>query len=185
MYPGHWHYHWHGFGGHRRFHSRPSRLLWFMFGGMTASWWYHHKHTAHIEGSSWGACNRHHMHRWSAVLDRANNSEPGNEAAVSSRWHQQRQPVQLLPTGLPPLPAEEDKFRAFGNQAVDSMSEFSEATLDNILSTVQALKVKLAENRLARAKEQLDQQQQQQQQQETVQSSPSSSRGWDNLKRLI
>ncbi|KAI0923839.1 hypothetical protein AcW1_006686 [Taiwanofungus camphoratus] len=62
------------------------------------------------------------------------------------------------PTPMPTDRWEEEKHRmqAIGKQATDTVSDLSEATLETLLSTVQALKAKLAESR-AQRDEQLQQ----------------------------
>ncbi|KAF8998111.1 hypothetical protein BDQ17DRAFT_1328974 [Cyathus striatus] len=53
-----------------------------------------------------------------------------------------------------PTDEEKEKFAAFSSQAADSMTEITEATLDSVLNTAQALKQKLVEYRVQREKEQ-------------------------------
>jgi len=50
---------------------------------------------------------------------------------------------------------EKQKMKAMALQAGDTASEATEATLERILSTVQALKAKLAEHRAERDRQQL------------------------------
>lgn len=52
MYPYH---HLHHMG---RFHRGPSRLLWFVLGGLTATWWYKHKEADKV---AFGHCIRRSM----------------------------------------------------------------------------------------------------------------------------
>jgi len=109
------------------FHRGPSRIIWFIIGGVTTAWWLkgkdarcHHRYPAHVENGV-DTYNRR-------LLDNARNQEPNRDM-----WEDER-----------------TKMRELARQANDAMSDMSETALDNILVNVQSFKNKLAEKRIAR-----------------------------------
>ncbi|KAH8093795.1 hypothetical protein BXZ70DRAFT_949224 [Cristinia sonorae] len=169
-------YHW---------HRGPSRLVWFMIGAFSATWWWKHKqgHNGRVS-----YCSRPELP--------ANSYQP--PPYYPQHPHQQQPPPQSTAlmknetepaaaaepvvhtrewnwswgshTPLPPPPVdhgwdeekhrqweqerwekrideEKQKLQNIGRQATDTFADFSEATLDGILSTVEAMKAKLAEHR--------------------------------------
>ena len=162
MHPA-YHSYWHH--THRR--CRPSRLLWFALGGIAATFYWKADDCVQAKESSraakfyYGHCYRPSLagipENRDTFLHKVN-SIPAPEAEILAEV-----PVPA-PTGVqsPPIRErwgaksqrewDEDKarFTAMTQQATDAMTEISEATLDNILSTVEHLKAKLAQQRAIR-----------------------------------
>jgi hypothetical protein len=160
------HPHWYG----APYHRGPSRLLWFIFGGLAATWWIKRKEChAHAQGNV-GFCVRKPIQPPAPAP--ANLPQPPSE-----EWTAEARSPSPLPTpptppkeekwsfGPPPAPPfgwEEEKERmlALGRQAGDTvrdklnifpytpdlrlsfvqMAEMSESTLDTVISTVEILK---------------------------------------------
>ena len=82
----HWTHHWHA---HRMFHRGPSRILWFIIGGVTTAWWMkghdvrcHRNRTGIEQGVD--TYNRR-------LLDNARNQEP-----KSDMWEEERLKMREL-----------------------------------------------------------------------------------------
>jgi len=117
-----------------RWHYGPSRFLWFCIGAAASAYWM--------------SRDRHRL--W---LDRCNRAPiqspsvpPSSEAGPSYN------PQYDTRAGSAPWD-EGERMLAFSRQAGDKVTELSEATLDSLLSTVEALKAKLAEHRAEREKQ--------------------------------
>ncbi|KIY63507.1 hypothetical protein CYLTODRAFT_426053 [Cylindrobasidium torrendii FP15055 ss-10] len=141
-HPHHWgHPHHHGFGYYRRWHGRPSRLLWFLVGACTTAVYYKHRE-AH-EGRAakyWDVCKRHHAR------------EQLEESRLAT-WRRQLegQPRRAAPD--PEWDAEKARLAAVTRQTQDAFADFSESTLDSLLNTVVSMKQKLIQRREERARE--------------------------------
>ncbi|KAJ7066740.1 hypothetical protein C8F01DRAFT_1124391 [Mycena amicta] len=132
------------------FHSRPSRLVWFLIGGLSASWWIHRKqsHYPSLE-QHFGRCIRQ------PVPPLPQNQTQNQD---DHRLRDPRPPA--LPWGYPEahrerqFDEEKAKLQAIGRQAEDFMTKLSEDALDSAMTTMQALQRKLAEHRQERERAQ-------------------------------
>ncbi|KAJ7760445.1 hypothetical protein B0H16DRAFT_1719947 [Mycena metata] len=153
---------WHG----------PRRTVWFLIGAATATWWMHHK-DAHRQTHEryFGHCFRPPVHPIQPRLPDSPPPQPVN--TEPPRWRPQDVPNTI--NNMPPAPLpwgypeshrdrqwEEEKLKlqAIGRQAEEVMTKISEATLDSVMTTMEALKLKLAEHRAQReeAQRQLEEQ---------------------------
>ncbi|KAF7972758.1 hypothetical protein HWV62_17130 [Athelia sp. TMB] len=174
----------------RRFGGGPSRLVWFVLGGLTATWWAKRSemHRALGDGQehrfrwcSSAKYEHHHPHHQlpppppqqlqqqfqppQPPQQQQQDQETSLQAQAPPPLYPQQQPQQQAPPwGFPPQPMpfgwsdrqwEEEKARmwALGQHAGDRMSDLSEATLENVLATVEALKAKVAEHKAQREAE--------------------------------
>ncbi|EJF64232.1 hypothetical protein DICSQDRAFT_53887 [Dichomitus squalens LYAD-421 SS1] len=137
MYGRYWHH------AHRCGPTR-SRLLWFVLGAGVASWWHVHKEHAGWYQARHCGRDRIPQHAYPAPgaplppsfsipaapsPDAQNAPTPG----TVDKWDRERAP-------------EKDVVQ----QATETITELSEATLNNLLVTVESLKAKLAEHRMQR-----------------------------------
>jgi len=126
------------------FRRGPSRLIWFVLGGVAASWWIKHKEMRTHERYM-GYCHRKPVYPAppASTLDENTANQSVNTSA---------RPGATMPVvwGNKEWEEEKDRMWAMGRQAGDTMSELSEAALDNILSAVETLKSKLTEHRAER-----------------------------------
>ncbi|CAA7267417.1 unnamed protein product [Cyclocybe aegerita] len=156
----------------------PSRLLWFVIGAMTATWWIKRKQ---CESRVFGHCLRpaiqptdsKHRDGWTqnAVdVSRAINNIPiaptpmgdfngtgtGTPASAGTpqvswdRDHARHSWQWDQWQGQ----AEREQFSRMSRQAADAMVDLTETTLESVLTTAEALKAKLAEHRARREQEQ-------------------------------
>ncbi|KAJ7504504.1 hypothetical protein B0H11DRAFT_1982707 [Mycena galericulata] len=151
---------------HHGFHSwrGPRRAIWFILGAASATLWMNH-HEAHRQTHEryFGHCFRPPVHPIQFRTD----EEP-------AQWRPRDLPntINNIPQA-PPLPwgypeshrdrqweEEKIKLQAIGKQAEEVMAKLSEATVDSVLTALEALKVKLAEHRAQReeAQRQLEKQ---------------------------
>ncbi|KAJ7180541.1 hypothetical protein C8R46DRAFT_1069797 [Mycena filopes] len=161
FHPSHGFHSWHG----------PRRTVWFLIGAATATWWIHHKE-AHRQTHEryFGHCFRPPV---PPIQPRQPDSPPVM-TAEPPRWPRP-QDVPSTINNMPPAPLpwgypeshrdrqwEEEKLKlqAIGRQADEVMTKLSEATLETVMTTMEALKLKLAEHRAQReeAQRQLEQQ---------------------------
>jgi len=160
MYP---YYHMH------YFHRGPRRLVWFILGGVAATWWIKHKEMRAHERYM-GYCARQPIQPAAPPAPAPSPEMNGNAPSqnqntnVPPRTHWGGNPeahyeASRATPSPPPMPfgwsnqqweEEKEKMWAMGRQAGDTMSELSESTLENVLSTVESLKAKLAEHRAER-----------------------------------
>lgn len=154
--------------GFRRFRGGPSRVVWFVLGAVSAAWWMKrsemHRAIAYENGEGEGKRYRwcsstkyeHHHHPRQAEAappaEHASSPSPPSQTPAQSQQPQQPPPAQWgpwqsqsaaqMPFGWTDAQWEQEKERmwALGQHAGDRMSDLSEATLDNVLSTVEALK---------------------------------------------
>ncbi|KAJ7733247.1 hypothetical protein DFH07DRAFT_845864 [Mycena maculata] len=157
------------------FHSwhGPRRAVWFIIGAASATMWMNHKE-AHRQTHE-----RYFGHCFRPPVLPMQPRPPVDGAAPSPTVDE---PAQWRPRDIPnainnippaPLPwgypeshrdrqweEEKLKLQAIGKQAEDVMTKLSEATLDTVMSTMEALKLKLAEHRAQReaAQRQLEEQ---------------------------
>ncbi|KAJ7449590.1 hypothetical protein FB451DRAFT_1566921 [Mycena latifolia] len=138
------------------FHSwhGPRRAVWFIIGAASATVWMTHKE-----------CHRHTHERYFGHCFRPPIPPMQTRTpADPQEWRPRDIPAAInnMPPA-PPLPwgypeshrdrqweEEKRKLQAIGQQAEDVMAKLSEATLDSVMSTMEALKLKLAEHRAQR-----------------------------------
>ncbi|KAF9022818.1 hypothetical protein BDZ89DRAFT_1137113 [Hymenopellis radicata] len=152
-------------------------FFWFLIGAGTATMFTKHQQYHQRQQDAYGpgpspSCRRH------AVPPPSPNPSPAPNAAPPSGWGWGAGPVtqaveqQQQPQSHPQPPRYEGRgfwgrrdappsspedrerdFRQLRNQAGDAMTEFSEATLDTLMTTIQAAKAKLADRRVQREAE--------------------------------
>ncbi|KAJ6581378.1 hypothetical protein B0H19DRAFT_1114925 [Mycena capillaripes] len=149
------------FGYSHGFHSwrGPRRTVWFIIGAASATFWNHHKE-AHRQTHE-----RYFGHCFRPPVQSI--QRPPDGQAVSNQEAPQWRPRDIpntinnippasLPWGYPEShrdrqwEEEKQKIQAIGRQAEDAMAKLSEATLDSIMGSMEALKTKLAEHRAQR-----------------------------------
>jgi len=142
-----------------RFHSwrgGPRRAIWFILGAASASFWMcrqeSHRHT---NDRYFGHCFRPAVH---PIQPRS----PAEPQPDTTQWRPRDIPAAInnipasLPWGYPEShrdrqwEEEKLKLQAIGQQAEDVMAKLSETTLDSVMTTMEALKQKLAEHRAQR-----------------------------------
>ncbi|KDQ15444.1 hypothetical protein BOTBODRAFT_31775 [Botryobasidium botryosum FD-172 SS1] len=136
MYPYHPHSSWSGHAPHMQYYRGgrgPSRIVWFILGGLATAWWLRAKDMKRearaIEGAApSGSC---HERRWGWGWNSSQNEHGQNRN--EAQWE-----------------AEREKIRKFGNEAGETIIDVTEASLDSVLSAVDTLKKKLAEQRAER-----------------------------------
>ncbi|KAI0793913.1 hypothetical protein C8Q74DRAFT_1346947 [Fomes fomentarius] len=133
MHPHHWYY------GHRCGRA-TSRLFWFIVGAGTATWW--HAHKAHQGWYEARHCGRDRIPQNAYPAPGA----PGPSGPMQAQ-DQQQQPA---PGTIDKWDREQAPEKDVVQQATDTITELSEATLNNLLVTVESLKAKLAEHRAQR-----------------------------------
>ncbi|KDR80503.1 hypothetical protein GALMADRAFT_240790 [Galerina marginata CBS 339.88] len=135
-------------------HRGPSRLLWFFFGGLAATWWIKHKDA---DRRVFGHCMRPPVQ-----------APPTDSAAPPSPWPQNMSDIPRAINNIPPAHSspvsaewesrqweqEKEHLANISRQATDAMADLTEATLETVLSTAESLKAKLAEHRAQREKQQ-------------------------------
>jgi len=143
------------------FHSwhGPRRAVWFIIGAASASFWYHHKEAhRHTHERYFGHCFRPPVHY---RPNEQSNTTPANHEPP--QWRPRDIPSTInnlppasLPWGYPEShkdrqwEEEKQKMQAIGRQAEEVMAKLSEEALDSIMSSMEALRVKLAEHRALR-----------------------------------
>ncbi|KAF8586377.1 hypothetical protein K439DRAFT_1631795 [Ramaria rubella] len=105
------------------YHRGPRRIFWFFLGGLAATLWLKHKEKERCLTERTGA-------GW------WNSKKWHSGEAEGERWREER-----------------EKLAKISSQATDTAADVSEAALDTILSTVETLKLKLAEHRKLQQKE--------------------------------
>ncbi|THH27462.1 hypothetical protein EUX98_g6721 [Antrodiella citrinella] len=160
----HWH-NWH--------HRGPSRFVWFMIGAFSATWYLKHckNHWNHRVG-----CSRPDLPAESysqqpqyipppqqhSTKPYQPNPEGEKVAASPSReWRRGWGSPPAPPTPTPPVDHgwDEEAQRRWAEekqqkrQAADTFVDFSESTLDTVMSAVESLKAKLAEHRSNRERQ--------------------------------
>ncbi|KAJ7634121.1 hypothetical protein DFH06DRAFT_678938 [Mycena polygramma] len=148
--------HGHGFHSWRG----PRRTVWFLIGAASATFWSHHKE-AHRQTHEryFGHCFRPPVPAHRPADPQPEEWRPRDIPSAINNI-----PPSSLPWGYPEShrdrqwEEEKQKIQAMGRQAEDVMAKLSEATLDSIMSSMEALKVKLAEHRAQReaAQQQLE-----------------------------
>ncbi|KIK70016.1 hypothetical protein GYMLUDRAFT_53137 [Collybiopsis luxurians FD-317 M1] len=135
-------------------------LLWFFLGAGAAT----------MGGSHWGhghRCHRHFSHGPAPPLPsdappQANNNMNANRDAFFSNpsWNRDSSsasssssPSQGAAASAPdPWAAEKERMREIGNQVGVNVLEFSESTLDTMLSSIQNMKTRVIQQRQEREK---------------------------------
>ncbi|KAJ2915448.1 hypothetical protein MD484_g4941, partial [Candolleomyces efflorescens] len=151
----------------------PSRLLWFLIGAGSASWWMISK-DRDFDRRHWGHCRRVD---YPAPRDPSNNDTaapggpgPNNDSGSQQcrphpwqtrehwewRWHQRNRQENNNGASQWPWEASDERFDEMTKQASEAMTELTEVTLDTVLTMAQALKVKLAEYRAEKERQQKD-----------------------------
>ncbi|KAG2113102.1 uncharacterized protein F5147DRAFT_62170 [Suillus discolor] len=148
---------------HRYYFRGPSRIVWFILGAGTATFWNCSRHmrehraqyfpcvmqAPRVEGSGEQSTPPVYSkpdapgpvpqeHRWNFIY----RSQPNRNVDGTAGWNQREW--------------EEDKERLkeIQKRAEDAMLDMSESTLESIVSTVEALKTKLAQHKTQREQEQ-------------------------------
>ncbi|KAI6094325.1 hypothetical protein F5141DRAFT_267868 [Pisolithus sp. B1] len=137
---------------HVYLHRPASRVLWFLIGAGVATWW-HHSRAARDHHSPYWPCQMQ-QHRWAALRDqpRSSSSEPGPyERDARWGWRHSPPPSSAM-AGWNQQEWEENKERLSNMQKRinEAMVDMSESTLESIVSTAEALKARLAQNRARR-----------------------------------
>jgi len=145
----------------RYFRRGPSRIVWFILGGAAASWWIKHKEMRTHERYM-GYCHRKPVYP-APPASTSDGSAANQDVNANAQPGSTTMPVVW---GNKEWEDEKDRMWAVGRQAGDTMSELSEAALDNILSAVETLKSKLTEHRAERDRQRQSPFQQQPQQTE-------------------
>ncbi|PPQ88701.1 hypothetical protein CVT25_009465 [Psilocybe cyanescens] len=164
MYPNFYMGHW----------SRPSRLVWFIVGAASATWWIKRRES---NGRTFGHCMRppiqSHIHA-SGNNDGIQPPPQGHHSPWPQSIGDIPRAINNIPEPSPPPPQiyspnalgewekrqdtqwdlEKEHLAKISRQATDAMAELTEATLESVLSTAEALKAKLAEHRAQREKQQ-------------------------------
>ncbi|KAJ6591696.1 hypothetical protein DFH09DRAFT_1273564 [Mycena vulgaris] len=144
--------------GFHSWHGGPRRAIWFILGAASASMWMCRKEChSQTHERYFGHCFRPPIH---PIQPRTPPAEPQPDAG---QWRPRDIPAAVnnippsqLPWGYPEShrdrqwEEEKLKLQAIGQQAEDVMAKLSEATLDSVMSTMEALKLKLAEHRAQR-----------------------------------
>jgi len=161
---------------YHHFRRGPRRLIWFILGGVAATWWMKHKEMRSHE--RYMDCVRRQPvlsasppemngDTFQQTQNQSQNTPPPPPSPPASRtqWGGNAEAQYQAPTANPMPPAmpfgwsnqqweeEKEKMWAMGRQAGDTASELSEATLEHVLSTVETLKAKLAEHRAERERQ--------------------------------
>ncbi|KAF8963417.1 hypothetical protein BDZ97DRAFT_1758673 [Flammula alnicola] len=124
-----------------RWHRGPSRLLWFIVGAATATWWIKRKDA---DRRIFGHCKRPPIQASSGPASDHPGAFSGSRSPFSD-W-EKRQDWQWE--------QEKEHLAKISRQATDAMADLTESTLESVLSTAEALKAKLAEHRAQREKQQ-------------------------------
>ncbi|KAI0791084.1 hypothetical protein C8Q75DRAFT_759232 [Abortiporus biennis] len=143
---------------------RPSRLIWFLIGAASATWYCKSKEAHSFDHYRTARCARHRIpnNAYQAPHARTASQSPNGDLPVDekssekrdaggcgwSRWHR----VNAPPVPPPPIKRDEEqqKLDELGKKANETFEELSEATLDKLMSAIISLKAKLAENRAQR-----------------------------------
>ncbi|PFH52627.1 hypothetical protein AMATHDRAFT_2023 [Amanita thiersii Skay4041] len=131
------------------YHSRPSRIFWFVIGATTATLWIKHKDA---ERRSWKYCIRQRP---------AEVGPDGSSPSETSAWtvRSVSNAINNIPTSswgprderqMGQWAEEREKLIEVTRKAGETMAEMSETTLDVVLNTLENLKSKLAEQRAQR-----------------------------------
>ncbi|CCM04224.1 uncharacterized protein FIBRA_06391 [Fibroporia radiculosa] len=178
MHPwGHFHAH-HGWRHFR--HHRPSRFVWFFVGAASASfffksreaheWKARHCRRNQIQQETCSSASAadspvprqsadlspsavdHRSWGWSWSSDKGFNSwgSPRHQRQEADQQEAAQPSPAFSTPAVDRWDEERRRMQELGKQATDTISELSEVTLDSVLSTVQSLKTKLAENRAQR-----------------------------------
>ncbi|KAL0955870.1 hypothetical protein HGRIS_002069 [Hohenbuehelia grisea] len=172
MYP-----HFHSWHHAARWYRGPSRLLWFSIGAVSATIWAKHKEWHERHG------RQYYEHCFRAPVQAPPNTVqtspyPGDGRPtadvmmipIPTSLKSVPESINRIPPAQDMVPSvpwmfgyqhqdqrwdqEKAKMWDLGRQAGDTMTELSEATLDSVISTVEALKAKLAEHRARREEQQ-------------------------------
>jgi len=134
------------------FRRGPRRFVWFILGGLAATWWMKHKEMRTHERYM-GYCLRKPMQSAPANHNPDNTTKMGGAANPNEGRSSALPPSTPVVWGDKEWEEEKVKMWAMGQQAGDTVSDFSEAALENVLSAVETLKAKLAEHRAQRERQ--------------------------------
>ncbi|KAI6110994.1 hypothetical protein EDD16DRAFT_1596658 [Pisolithus croceorrhizus] len=133
---------------------RPaSRFLWFFIGAGVATWWHHSRATRDHHSPYWPCLMQ--QHRRSALQDQPHStgSEPSPHQERDARWEWRPiPPPSGTMSGWNQQEWEENRgrLRNMQKRVSEAMVDMSESTLESIVSTAEALKARLAQNRARR-----------------------------------
>ncbi|KAK7051216.1 hypothetical protein VNI00_004716 [Paramarasmius palmivorus] len=114
------------------------RLFWFFIGAGAATWWHkHHQYSVFSE------CHRRRTDYHIGTGASNDTSQAAGQASSHQDWAEERA-----------------RIREVSRQVGDTVTEISEATLDTLLASVQAMKDRLAQNRLERERFEVEQRRQ-------------------------
>ncbi|KAF8194951.1 hypothetical protein BJ912DRAFT_1040521 [Pholiota molesta] len=150
----------HGPHPHWVYGRRPSRLLWFLLGAGTTAVAMKSQAMAQYHGHGrhgWGSCRRVGVEGMGANPASAS-APPASASAPSAAAQRGPCPLKAYEGWEKQqderIAAEKAHMAKVSRQAVDTMVELTEATLESVLTTAEALKAKLAEHRVEREKQQ-------------------------------
>ncbi|KAK7686383.1 hypothetical protein QCA50_010607 [Cerrena zonata] len=152
-------------------HHRPSRLLWFVIGATTATWWIKSREY-HRDHYKMRHCSRRQIPAEAYPMP-ASSSAPlvpdasANPSKVtipaertqmlppmaqspSTEWGWGWNSSESHPRHVDPWEDSRGRTDELSNRANEKFMEISEATIDSVLSTVESLKARLAEHRAQR-----------------------------------
>lgn len=132
------------------YYRGPSRILWFLIGGVTASWFLRRKDT---DSRIFGHCRRLQYQTPPLNSPDATPSDPNS-------WS-----VRDIPKTINHIPhwgseqqqswqQEKEHLADISRKVADAMTDLTEATLESVLSAAETLKAKLAEHRANREQQQ-------------------------------
>jgi len=147
------------------YHRGPRRLLWFVIGAGTATWWIKHREMNNNGGMTWGHCRRPNIQNTPAPTTASADGSNVNPQDSSFSFRDVPRAINNI---SPPSrdwgwgwgekklaekhQEEQDQLADLRRQATETMTDITEATLESILSTAEVLKAKLAESRELRKK---------------------------------
>ncbi|KAI5992583.1 hypothetical protein F5J12DRAFT_435761 [Pisolithus orientalis] len=134
-------------------HRPASRIFWFLIGAGVATWWHHSR-----------VMRDHHSQYWPCVVQQqrrgALQDQPtgGSEPPIAyqerdARWgwrHNPSSPGATVGWNQQEWEENKERLRNIQKRVSEAMVDMSESTLESIVSTAEALKARLAENRARR-----------------------------------
>ncbi|KAF9063324.1 hypothetical protein BDP27DRAFT_1335335 [Rhodocollybia butyracea] len=140
-------------------------LLWF-FVGAGAATMYAKRHSQ--EGSHWGMNHRCHSHNSPGPSQPLPSSPSDNSTAPKEQpyftpWNKPTAPLSTQDNSIPqgsssdPWASEKERIKEIGTQVGVNVLEFSESTLDTLLSSIESMKARVVQQRLEREKQEAEQ----------------------------
>ncbi|CAE6535326.1 unnamed protein product [Rhizoctonia solani] len=122
--------------GPRFMHRGPSRLIWFGLGGLATYWYLQSRERKHqmIANQGEDAPRVGHCHATWGWGHRGDHRREMKDA--HQKMEEQQRKVQ-------------EQFKEFGQLSSDKIADMADSSLDSVLSSVMALKAKIAEQRAA------------------------------------